>query len=265
MKLYIEWLLIITLTTYSNLNRSCLLSFLVLLLILLFLFLVFNYNCLLIFILLYFILLLLLLLPEINVVCLLLLLNWCSYLFLSNVFYFFLWLLLLLLLLWPLGSVYLWFLVLFVGLFHLIVEFLLLDSCQWVFNILDCSLSRLVVLAASLSINFKTKDLRFIEIHLRGEDNGFWVMFQEYMRETCPEISSININAAEFWQVDFLTPWAKHLESRGLQRITKANWQGLLSIAESTWTIAISTWEILLVNLGNTSWSVDVSGVDQSV
>ena len=152
MELYIEWLFIITLTTYSNLNRSCLLSFLVLLLILLFLFLVFNYNCLLILILLNFILLLLLLLPEINVVCLLLLLNGCSYLFLSNVFNFFLWLLLfLLLLLWPLGSVYLWFLILFVGLFHLIVEFLLLNSCQWVFNILDCSLSRLVILAASLS------------------------------------------------------------------------------------------------------------------
>jgi len=53
------------------------------------------------------------------------------------------------------------------------------------------------------------------------------------MGKTCSEVSTIDIDLAEFWQVNFLTARAVDLEARGLQGVAKTNWKYLLFVAES--------------------------------
>lgn len=74
------------------------------------------------------------------------------------------------------------------------------------------------------------------------------------MREACAEISAIDIDAAELGEINLLTAGAEDLEARGLQGITQANGENFLLVAESSGAEAVHASEILLVNLGETSW-----------
>jgi len=112
---------------------------------------------------------------------------------------------------------------------------------QGVLNVLYLSLGWIEQFAASLPANAETEDLRLVQVDLWWDENSVREMFQENMRQTCPEISSVNIHASKLWKIYLFTPWAINLEPRCFQGVAEANGQHLLLIAESSWTEAIHT------------------------
>jgi hypothetical protein len=99
----------------------------------------------------------------------------------------------------------------------------------------------LVGFRTSLSLDAETKDFGLIEEDFRWENDCFWVVHEESMREAGPEVCSIDVDAAEFWKVDLFASGAKDLKSGCFQSVTETNWKDFLSIAKSSRAVSIGS------------------------
>ena len=129
--------------------------------------------------------------------------------------------------------------ILLVALLKLIMYFFFLDTSEWVFNVSDGALCWLKILRAPLAKYLEATDFGLIVVNLGWENDGFGVVLYEGMREASTEVGSVNVYAAELWQVNFFASGAENLEPRSLKSITEADWKHLLSIAEGTRTVSV--------------------------
>jgi hypothetical protein len=114
-------------------------------------------------------------------------------------------------------------------------------------------------------VNVKAKYFRLIQIDLGWKNDCVRVVLQENVGQTCSEVSAIDIDLAEFRQVNFLATRAVDLEARGLQGVTKAHWENLLLVTKSARAETINPREILLIDLGNTARRMYIATVNQAV
>jgi hypothetical protein len=141
-------------------------------------------------------------------------------------------------------------------------ELLFFYSSQRVLHILDCSLSWLEVFRTPLLVYLESVNLRLVEVDLRREHYCFRVMLQKHVREGGTKVSAVDVNASEFWKVDFFASRAEDLKPRSLESVTKPYWKYFLLIAKCSRAVPEQPRKELLVNLGNPSWSLDVSSMD---
>lgn len=78
------------------------------------------------------------------------------------------------------------------------------------------------------------------------------------MREAGPEIGAINVDLANFRQINLFAAGAKCFEARCAESVTQSNRQHLLSVAQGTGTGTEDSPEVLLIHLSKPSWGQDV-------
>ena len=85
------------------------------------------------------------------------------------------------------------------------------------------------------------------------------------MRETSPEVCTIDINLSGLGNVNFFAAWTVHFETGRSKLVSEAHWECLLAVTKSTRAGPVHANQELVVNLGDASRSVDKSSVKQSV
>jgi hypothetical protein len=111
-----------------------------------------------------------------------------------------------------------------VSLFNLCVDLFLFELLEAIFNVFDGTLGLLEEFTSSLPIDVEAKNLGFIEVYLRWQDNGVRVVLEEDLREGSSKVGTIYVDLPELGQVHFFASWAEDFEARGFQGIGETNW-----------------------------------------